>query len=147
MSMFRLVAGRLAFVLCSVLALRPAGSNLSAAEPFPFDRPLVLDIKPMPPLKRVPILTVEAEGGATIDLWCKTVRGRAEFSGDAIKIEAGPLPDAMPQYMAEGQCTDQRMAADEEMLAALTQVTSWRQQGGMVILTGATAMKFRPSSN
>ena len=147
MRAFRLIAGRPVLVLCGAVALLLAGSGLRAAETFPYDRPLVLDVKPMPPVKRVPILTVEPGGKATIGLWCKTVLGRAELSGDAIKIEAGPLPDEMPQYMAAGQCTDDRVKADEDMLAALTQVTTWRRQGGMVVLTGATAMKFRPSSN
>ena len=146
MHVFRLIAGRLGFAFCTAAVL-VAGSGLRAADSFPFDQPLVLDAKPMPPAKRVPILTVAANGEATIGLWCKTVSGRAELNGEAIKIEAGPLPDALPQYMADGQCTDERVQADGEMLAALTQVTSWRRQGGMVVLDGATAMKFRPSSN
>ena len=148
MSVFRLTAGRASFVCGAlVLALLAASSPVRAAESFPFDRTLMLDVKPMPQVKRVPILTVAQNGEATIGLWCKTVRGRVELSGAAIKIEAEPLPDSLPQYMVEGQCSDQRMAADQDTLAALTQATGWRRQGGAVVLTGASPLKFRPSDN
>ena len=148
MSVSSLVAGRFRLT-CGVLALGLiAGSGpVGAADQFPFDQTLMLDVKPMAPVKRVPILTVEQNGNATIGLWCKTVRGRVELAGDTIKIEAAPLPDSLPQYMVDGQCSDQRMAADQDTLAALTQVTGWRRQGGTVVLTGATQLKFRPSSN
>ena len=148
MSVFRLIAGRPCFV-CSVLALGLlAGSSLArAADRFPFDRTLMLDVKPMPPVKRVPILTVEQNGDATIGLWCKTVRARAELTDGAMRIEPGPLPDDLPQYMVDGQCTDERIKADVETLAALAEVTGWRRQGGAIVLTGATPLRFRPSSN
>ena len=148
MVVFRLIAGRPGIV-CSafVLALFAGSSIVRAADLFPFDQTLMLDAKPMPPVKRVPILTVEPNGNATIGLWCKTVRGRVELSGDTIKIEAEPLPDNLPQYMVDGQCNDQRMAADQDTLAALAQVTGWRRQGSAVVLTGVTQLKFRPSSN
>ena len=107
----------------------------------------MLDVKPMPPVKRVPILTVEQNGEATIGLWCKTVRARAELTDGAMRIEPAPLPDELPQYMVDGQCTDERMKADQDTLAALAQVTSWRRQGGAIVLTGAAPLKFRPSSN
>ncbi len=124
-----------------------AGGTGRAAEPFPFDRELLLDVAPMPPAKRVPILMVEPSGEATIDLWCKTVRGRVQFTGDAIHIETGPLPEALPQYMSSGQCTPERVQADAELLAALAQVSEWRQQGGAVLLVGAQTLKFRPSDH
>jgi hypothetical protein len=145
---FRLIAGRSCFA-CGVLALGLlAGSSLvRAADRFPFDQTLMLDVKPMPPVKRVPILTVEQSGEATIGLWCKTVRARAALTDDAMRIEPGPLPDGLPQYMVDGQCTDERMKADQDTLDALAQVTGWRRQGGVIVLTGAAPLKFRPSSN
>src|SRR5579872_5052759 len=133
MLVFRLIAGRRGFVCAAVILMLLVSSSLvRAADQFPFDQTLVLDVKPMLPVKRVPILTVEQNGNATIGLWCKTVRGRVELSGDTIKIEAEPLPDGPPQYMVDGQCSDQRLAADRDMLDALAQVTGWRRQGGAV---------------
>lgn len=146
MSIFRLVAGSLGFA-CGTIALAPIATPARAAESFPFEQTLMLDVKPMLPVKRVPIMTVESNGDATIGLWCKTVRGRVAVSTTEIKIEAAPLPDDLPQYMVDGQCTDERVKADADTLAALTQVTGWRAQGGAIVLTGATQLKFRPSSN
>jgi hypothetical protein len=49
--------------------------------------------------------------------------------------------------MSAGQCTPERMQADEEMLATLNQVTGWRRQGDEVVLEGAQALKFRLSDH
>ena len=148
MSVFRLIAGRSGFVRGALaLGLLASSAFVRASDSFPFDQTLMLDVRPMPPVKRVPILTVEPDGNATIGLWCKTVRGRVELTGDAIKIEAESLPDTLPQYMVDGQCTDERMVADQDTLSALAQVTGWRRQGGTVVLTGVTQLKFRLSSN
>jgi heat shock protein HslJ len=148
MTFIRLIAGRHAVVFCVLAAgLFGAGGAGQAAEPFPFDRGLLLDVAPMPAAKRVPVLMVEPSGEATIDLWCKTVRGRVQFTGNAIHIETEPLPEALPQYMSPGQCTPERMQADADMLAALVQVSEWRRQGGALLLIGSQAMKFRPSDH
>jgi hypothetical protein len=148
MTDIRLIAGRHAVAIYILAAgLFAAGGAGRAAEPFPFDQELLLDVRPMPPVKRVPVLVVAPNGAATIDLWCKTVKGRVELSDTAIRIEPGPLPDDLPQYMSTGQCTSERMQADEDTLAALAQVTEWRRQGGAVVLVGPTTLKFRPSDH
>lgn len=59
MTLIRLIAGRHAVVFCVLAAgLFAAGGAGRAAEPFPFDRELLLDVAPMPRAKRVPILMV-----------------------------------------------------------------------------------------
>jgi len=117
------------------------------AEEFPFDQELILDTAPMPPAKRVPVLTVEPNGNATIDLWCKTVRAQVEFSDTAIRIEPAPLPDALPQYMSRDQCTPERISADSVDASALAQVTAWRREGNAVVLSGPTMMRLQRSSH
>src|SRR5262245_4697628 len=118
-----------------------------AAEPFPFGRVLLLDAAPMRPGKRMPILTVEANGEARIDLWCRTVPARVEIADMAVKIEAGPLPEELPAMQGTGQCTPERIKADEEMLASIVQVTEWRQDGDTILLIGQATLKFRPATN
>ena len=118
-----------------------------AADEFPFDRNLMLDVAPMRPLKRVPFINVAADGSATIELWCRTANARVQISDNAIRMETAPLSEALPQYMSTGQCSDPRMQADNEMLAALAQVTEWRRRGDGVVLVGATQMVFRAASN
>jgi hypothetical protein len=73
-----------------------------AAGPFPFDRELLLDAAPMRPGKRMRMLTVAPDGKASIDLWRKSVTAQVELSDAGIKIEPGPLPDALPEMMGNG---------------------------------------------
>lgn len=134
-------------ILIAVVLASGAGGAGHAADRFPFDRDLLLDVAPMRPAKRVPILNVAADGAATIDLWCKTVRGFVQLGDDAIRIESGPLPEAMPQFMAAGQCTPARIQADYDMLAALAQVTTWRRAGNAVVLSGSATLRFRLSDH
>jgi hypothetical protein len=46
-----------------------------------------------------------------------------------------------------GQCTPERIQADEEFLATLTQMTGWRRAGDGIVLEGATTLKFRASDH
>jgi hypothetical protein len=140
-----LSAARIGFALMIVGIFSSGPSH--AAEEFPFDRVLLLDVAPMRPLKRVPILTVQENGSATVELWCRAANARVQISGDAIRIEIAPLPEALPQYMSAGQCSDDRVRADTEMLDALAQVTEWRRRGDGVVLVGPTQMQFRASSH
>ncbi|MDD1721851.1 MAG: META domain-containing protein, partial [Euryarchaeota archaeon] len=102
---------------------------------------------PMRPGKRMPILTVEANGDARIDLWCRTVPARVEIADMAIKIDAAPLPEELPAMQGAGQCTPERMQADGDLLIALVQMTGWRREGDAIVLVGATPLRFRPATN
>jgi hypothetical protein len=117
------------------------------AEPFPFDQELLLDTAPMPPGKRMPVLNVEPNGNARLDLWCKTVPARLDVSEVGMRIEAAPLPDDLPAMQSAGQCTPERVQADGELLAALMQVTGWRWEGEDVVLEGPKTLKFRRSDH
>jgi hypothetical protein len=140
----RLFALSLSMIVTSLLCGQyPA----PAADTFPYDRVLLLDVAPMRPLKRVPILTVAENGSATIELWCRTANARVQVSDTAIRIETAPLPEALPQYMSTGQCSDDRVQADSQMLEALTQATEWRKRGDGIELLGPAPMRFRASSH
>jgi hypothetical protein len=47
------------------------------------------------------------------------VKGRVQLSDTAIRIESGPLPDSLPRYMSDGQCTSELMQADLQVLIEL----------------------------
>jgi heat shock protein HslJ len=149
MTCIRPAARRHGIVRCVFAAslLTLACGRSWAADPFPFDQQLMLDAEPMRPAKRVPLLNVAANGEATIDLWCKTVSARVQVSGDAIKIEPGPLPDALPAMMGEGQCAPPRVSADQDLLDGLSQATAWKMQDGSLVLVGPKPMKFSPATN
>ena len=142
MTRYALVHGGIA----AVLLLLTCGTGVPA-EPFPFDQELLLDAAPMRLGKRMPVLTVEPNGNGRIDLWCRTVSAQIEISDAAMKIETGLLPEGPPEMMSAGQCTPERLQADEELLAALTQITGWRREGQGVALEGPTTFKFRPSDH
>ena len=118
-----------------------------AADPFPFGQELLLDAAPMRPGKRMPILTVEANGEARIDLWCRTVPGRVEIADMSMKIEAARLPEELPAMQGAGQCTPERIKADEEILASIVQSTEWRREGDTILLIGQVTLKFRAATN
>lgn len=142
MKVFRLRSGRLGVVVAVSLL-----SGALAAEQFPFDQELMLDAAPMRPGKHMPMLMVEQNGDAKIELWCKTVPARVEVSEGAVKIEAAPLPDALPDMMGRDQCTPARMAADADLLADIVQSTEWKAQGSGLVLTGPKTLKFRLSDH
>jgi hypothetical protein len=114
--------------------------SAAASEPaFPFDREMMLDVAPMPGSKRVPILEIAANGAASIDLWCASMRGQASVGEDSISIVPGP---AQPV-----QCAPDRQSGDENLLAALAQMTNWKRYGDVIELRGATTLRFRLMTN
>lgn len=117
------------------------------AEQFPFDQEILLDAAPMRPGKRMPILLVEPNGNSKIDLWCKAVSARVTISDMSMKIEPESLPEELPEMLSAGQCTPERVQADQELLATLTQVTGWQRQNGNIVLLGPTELKFRASDH
>src|SRR3569833_1026199 len=43
-----------------------------AADAFPYEQQLMLDVAPMGKVRRVPSVTVASDGTAQLNLWCKT---------------------------------------------------------------------------
>ena len=130
--------GRRACLALALLSL-VAASATEAQSAFPYDRDMVLDTRPMRGSKRVPILAVSEGGEAQIDLWCKRGRGQAAISGDAITITIGAMNDE--------PCSPERAQADEQMITALAEVTSWHQRGDVLTLNGAKSLRFRLATN
>ena len=126
-----------AVALIASLALWAAAAQ--AQSEFPYERDLVLDARAMRGSKRVPVLSIEQNGRAQIDLWCKRGGGQAAIAGDAITITVGDMKDE--------PCTPERAQADEDMLAVLSGVTNWSARGDVVTLTGAKTLRFRAATN
>lgn len=113
--------------------------RLCAQAAFPYDRDLVLDARPMRGGKRMPILSVGADGHAQIDLWCKRGQGQAVIAGDTVTIIVGA--------MADEPCTPERVQADEQIIAALSGVTNWSFRGDVVTFSGGATLRFRAAAN
>jgi heat shock protein HslJ len=122
----------LGVLLCAVWASRP-----SANEEFPFGRELLLDTRPMKGSKRIPGVEIDSDGMAAIDLWCNTMH--AIVSADAITISTGEKTDR--------PCAPERAQADDDLAAALAQVTRWRWEGESLVMDGAKELRFRLHTN
>ena len=116
-----------------------AAAPAPAQSTFPFDQEMLLETRPMPGSRRVPMLEVQSSGRATVDLWCHSAIADVAVSGNEIKIN---FVSARP----EG-CTPERAELDEAMGKALSEVTSWRRQNDIVTLSGPTTFRFRLSTH
>jgi len=123
---------------CVALVLGLLASTAQAQE-FPYDRDLVLDARPMRGGKRVPVLAIDASGQAQINLWCKRGQGQAVIAGDTITI--------IVRTMADEACTPERAQADEQMIAALSQATTWSLRGDVLTFNGGAPLRFRAASH
>lgn len=110
-----------------------------AQEDFPFEHELLLDAHPMKGSKRIPTLSVEPDGSATIDLWCNSMQAQVNVNGEAISISAGEK--------GSQSCALERQQADDDLTAALVAVTSWRWDGDSLLLIGPKTLRFRQQTN
>jgi hypothetical protein len=126
-------------VLVFVVLLGPPGRASAAENAFPFGTELMLDVEPLYGSKRIPMLQIEDNGTAAIDLWCSSAHASAAVGETSITIVAEPAEPA--------QCTPERQSGDETLLAALSQVTNWRRDGDVIELIGPTTLRFRAMTN
>jgi hypothetical protein len=125
-------------LICTVLASAtlPAVAGSTA---FPYGSEMMLDTSPIRGSKRVPMIEIEENGTAAIDLWCASLRGQATVGAETITI--------VPGEAGAAQCTSERQTRDADLLAALSQVTNWRRHGDVIEFIGATNLRFRLMSN
>jgi hypothetical protein len=72
-------------------------------------------------------------------MWCNRVEGQIVVAAETITVLTGQPTDR--------SCPPARTAADADLLAVLTEVTSWRRQGDIVMLTGRRTLRFRVPTN
>src|ERR1700687_4486916 len=109
------------------------------ADGFPFGRELLVDAAPMRGSKKLPILDIGDAGAAEIELWCNSVKAQLVVAGDTITIITGEA--------SARQCAPDRARADEDLLAALNNVTNWRMERTALVLTGTRTLRFRVPTN
>jgi hypothetical protein len=112
-------------IVAASVVLGTAGASAAQQGEFPFDRELILDVRPMPGSKRIPNMDIAANG--TIAL------------GDTVTIITGQ-PSGRP-------CPPDRARGDADLLDALNAVTNWRRQGDAVVLVGPRTLRFKVPSN
>jgi heat shock protein HslJ len=109
------------------------------AQGFPYGSELVLDASPMRGSKKIPVLDIQENGAAEIDLWCNTVKARLVVAANTITIITGE--------MSSRQCPPDRARADEDLLAALNEATTWRMESEALIFMGGRTLRFRVQTN
>jgi hypothetical protein len=106
---------------------------------FPFGQEMLLDVRPLPGSRRVPMLEITADGRAQVDLWCHSGLGLVEVMGATIKFTLG--------QMREETCTPERTQRDEDLVIALAEVTRWRIEEDVVVLVGPQELRYRLSTH
>ena len=125
-----------ALVLLAIVAtLREARAETD----FPFGMEMTLDALPQRGSKRVPNLDIGDNGEVVLELWCKGGKGQFSVAGDTVIFVAGPMEDR--------SCPPDKAQADDDLVAALKEVTTWRRQGDAVSFIGARTLNFHINSN
>jgi hypothetical protein len=127
-------------VVVALLVLAPA----LASEPFPFGNEMMLDAPPMQGSKRMPMIEVEEDGTASVDLWCVSFHAQVTVGGDTLSVV--PQPPATVDA-APSSCVPERVNSDQALLLALAQITGWRRSGGVIEFSGPTTLRFRLMTN
>lgn len=134
--MAKSVLTAIAVVMASVTVISAA----SAQEPFPFSSEMTLDAAPMRGSKRIPNIEIGQSGEVIIEMWCKGARGQFAVANDSIVFA--------PANIDNRNCPADRAAADDALLATMTEATGWKRQGQDLILTGgAKQLRFRLNTN
>ena len=127
---------RVALILLASIA---TAGQARAEEEFPFGMEMTLDALPQPGSKRVPDLDIGENGEVVLELWCKGGKGQFSVAGNTVIFVAGPMEDRA--------CPPAKAQADDELIAALTEATTWRRQGDAVSFVGSRTLRFRINTN
>ncbi len=129
---------RAALLVLAATALNAVPAR-AADDGFPFGLEMTLDAARQPGSKRLPSLEIGDAGEVVLELWCKSGKGQFSVAGNTVIFVAGPLLDRA--------CPPARAQADDELVAALSEATTWRRQGDFVSLIGAKTLRFRINTN
>src|ERR1700748_3069722 len=131
----RVVAGCAATLFVSMMTCGLARAD----EGFPFGMEMTLDALPQAGSKRVPDLDIGDSGEGVLELWCKGGKGQFSVAGNTVIFVAGQMEDR--------PCPPAKAQADDELIAALTEATTWKRQGDDVTFIGPRTLRFRINTN
>jgi heat shock protein HslJ len=110
-----------------------------ADDGFPFGTEMTLDVGRQPGSKRIPNLEIGDNGEVVLELWCKGGKGQFSVAGNTVIFVAGAMENR--------NCAPDRAQADDDLIAALTDVANWKRQGDFVSFVGAKTLRFRINTN
>ncbi len=112
---------------------------VKAADGFPFGMEMTLDAARLPGSKRVPDLDIGDHGEVVLELWCKGGKGQFSVAGNTVIFVPGPIEDR--------GCPANKAQLDDELVAALSEASTWKRQGDYVSFIGSKTLKFRINTN
>ena len=121
-------------VLLAAFIIGPA-----RADEFPFGLEMTLDAARQPGSKRLPTLEIGDAGEATLELWCKGGKGQFSVAGNTVIFVAGAMENR--------SCPPDRAQADDELIAALSDVATWKRQGDFISFIGTKTLRFQLNTN
>ncbi len=128
-----------AAVALTLLSVAPMAGPARADDGFPFGMEMTLDAARMPGSKRVPDLDIGDSGEVILELWCKGGKGQFSVAGDTVIFVIGAMENR--------PCPPERAQADDDLIAALSDVATWKRQGDVVSFVGARTLRFRLNTN
>jgi META domain len=124
-----------ALILAAALQAVPA----RAQDGFPFGLEMTLDVARQPGSKRLPTLEIGDNGEAVLELWCKGGKGQFSVAGNTVIFVPGPLEDRA--------CAPARAQADDDLVATLSEASTWKRQGDYVSFIGTKPLRFHLNTN
>jgi hypothetical protein len=132
-------AVRVVAVASLSLLFLPAIDRAIADDGFPFGMEMTLDAARLPGSKRVPDLDIGDNGEVVLELWCKGGKGQFSIAGNTVIFVAGQLEDRA--------CPANKAQLDDELVAALSEASTWKRQGDYVSFIGGKTLRFRINTN
>jgi heat shock protein HslJ len=121
------------------VAAAPNTVHAQADTGFPFGTEMTMDVRPMPGSKRIPNLEIGDAGEVVLELWCKAGKGQFSVAGNTVIFVAGAMENRT--------CPPERAQADDELMAALADVATWKRQGDAISFVGSKTLRFRLNTN
>jgi len=117
----------------------PNAGHAQSDDGFPFGAEMTMDVRPMPGSKRIPNLEIGDAGEVVLELWCKGGKGQFSVAGNTVIFVAG--------QMENRTCAPDRAQADDDLMAALADVATWKRQGDAITFIGSKTLRFRLNTN
>lgn len=126
-------------IACAVAALWLLAGSARAQEGFPFGTEMTLEALPQAGSKRIPNIEIGDHGEVVLELWCKGGKGQFSVAGSTVIFVPGQIQDR--------SCQPAKAQADDDLVAALSSVETWKRQGDVLTLIGPKLLRFRVNGN
>jgi META domain-containing protein len=126
-------------MVCAAAVVLQLSGVAHAEDGFPFGTEMTLEALPQPGSKRIPNIEIGDNGEVVLELWCKGGKGQFSVAGNTVIFVAGQIQDR--------SCPPAKAQADDDLVAALNSVETWKRQGEVLTLIGPKPLRFRVNGN